>query len=1296
MNRHRIAALLGLALLPVIHAGRLEPGNTPDPRSRTFSHIPWAIGNEEGAPRVLFIVNGQSASEVYELAMRMDLDYDVFYTNGGRAGLFAPETDYYHEGIRLFPEAVAELRDLLADDWEVLAFVDCNPYTLPPELHYRVLEKIVGGSAAVCFNSCRWQESFRFPGIKSENVTDLFQSMPGAGLTFPEYRQKEAVAFSQIGTLLPISYESVTAPYTFSPVVVRTVGKGRIYEFKPGGGNYFGGPAIHPAKRQDPAQLLQNEYFYGLGAKLLLMAAGRTPDVSLKSLDAAVEAFEPGKPLGLTANLSGPFTGKARVVARTPWNEVRHETTVPVRLGAAGALPVALPALPAGNYYIDAWLTRKGKVVDWASVFVTVRSATTQIAALTLTATSFPPDGDARATITLKGVTPGMTLSARVRDAGERVLVEAAGIRPTGKEAQVALPLARTREQYHVLEVDLVADNVVLDTRREWFCVPRAWEKDLFVFTDDGGRNLYGDRRRRMFRELGITTCETGSDATQIDPRPVLASGQRISTRIWTTHCNQYTGGCIASPTYPAGLSARFESVARFLQPYGLTFFSVGDDSGVASDLCTSYPNWVRSYIRKLSIKYGGDFKAFTADHFPQGTRKWGAWRYMAWQGKLAEILALDMQPDEFELMRESWRENYGTVAEFNRAGGTSFESFDAITKDDLAKIGEVSPCLLGLRDSMKARHGSIAKLNAAWGTDLADFEAITNEGVEALVAAKKYGAKLDKTWYLEDLFIRNMSTAAEGVRRVSSEVGIGMGAATLPNIIPDVLEHIDSIMPYKGDRDIEVIRSFPHRFCGQTIGVYGGKKVPAAARENQAWETVLSGGNFIWFWSMCTGGVMGDWSMNPGRSGVMLENIREMQGGIARALIRADRLHDGIGILHQRRAGGLASFVKDLGSVFSSQTAFQHVIEDLGMQYRYTSTKEVEGGVLASGEFKVLILPYTQVLSDAEVTAITDFVRAGGALLADLRPATHDWQGRPRTKGALDDVFGITQDCATPVPVKGDMAWTSSVLGEPLPQPARASGIRGDGTVKAKGAHAVAAIGDTPMVLVNTVGKGKAMLLNHAPTTYEILLNRGGATALRKLYRSLFELGDVQRRHKVVDRKGADIAGAELALFRNGAIDYLTLEKQAFEFEQYPIESRIELGRQADVYNTRTGEHVGLTDTIPVTLTGLGCYVYTLLPYRATGFDVDVPKRVKQGGNAEVEMAIRSKGGAPGPHTVRVDVFRPDGNRLWPMYKTETVAGTATVKLPIADNEQLGKWRIVATDVTTGRGVERGMKVTK
>jgi hypothetical protein len=1223
--------------------------------------------------------------------MRMDMEFDVFYTQ--QPWIFAPKTDYYHEGIQLYPEAVSEVRGQLQKQWDVIAFVDFAPYSLPPELQYLVLEGAVKGTGVVTFNGSRWAHDWRYPGIKEEKNTEILQSLPLSAFSVPDFRKKDDVTIDMRGILLPNSFEQSVKKHVLEPVLIHTVGKGRIIDFTAGGGNYFGGPAIHPALAQTPTELLQNEYFYSLGAKLVLMAAGRWPRVRLAALDADGKSFEPGKPISVSASASGPFDGQARIVLRTPRNLVRHEAAVPVKLESQGQVTLPVPGLEAGAYYVDVWLKRKGKTVDWASAAFTVRSNTVQIKDFALASRTLAPEEAVSATLSVGGATPETSVRARIWDAFDRIVVEKFEIALTEGKAAVSLPLGRTCEMYHVLDVELLHDGVPVDRAAEAFFVPRPFRDDLFVYTDGDSKNLMGKRRFDIYREFGVTTVELQSDGgAGVLPDLPMASGLFPGYRIWITHCDPYSGGCITSRTYPNALSEAYRNVSALLKPYGLKFFSIGDDSGVATDFCQSMPNWIRSYIEKQARQHKGDLNSFLKAH--DMPRKWGEFRYMAWQGNLKEIIEIKPAPGDLDLMKECWKENYGTVEEFNRASGTSFKSFDEIAAADLAKLQYVNPCLLGFRDAMKARYGKLEDLNAAWGAKLGSFEEITSERVDGLVQEGKFGAKLDKAWYLEDLFIRNMEAAGRGVRSVSPDIGIGMGAATVGNIIPEVLEHIDSIMPYKGDRDIEIIRSVPHRYCGHTIGVYGGKAVKASARENQAWEVLLTGGNFVWFWSMCVGGLEGDLSTNPNRSGVMLANIREMQNGIARALIRSKRLHDGIAILHERRSGAFSRFHNELGTVESSQVGFQRIIEDLGLQYRYTWTKEVESGVLRTGEFRVLILPYTQILSDKEAEEIVAFVQSGGTVIADLRPGTHDWTGRPLEKGRLDDLFGVRQSCAKAVQVKGAMQWLTDADGQAHPGHVEIPNMRGDASLAAASAKALAKLGDAPAVLVNSVGKGRSVFLNHAPTTYNMLLNRGKEQDARSLYRSLFALAGAKRRFAVQVKDGSDIPGAEVAVFTNGPVEYLTLEKNSYECERYPMDGIIRLDRKYEVTNTRTGKSIGYTDAIPVTLQGLGCYVFTLLPYRVKAFSADIPDSAKKGGEMAVRMRLSVKDGEPGPHTFRVDVFRPNGQRLWPMYKLEAENGQAEVTIPVAFNEEVGSWRVVATDVTTGRSVVKKVRV--
>jgi hypothetical protein len=254
---------------------------------------------------------------------------------------------------------------------------------------------------------------------------------------------------------------------------------------------------------------------------------------------------------------------------------------------------------------------------------------------------------------------------------------------------------------------------------------------------------------------------------------------------------------------------------------------------------------------------------------------------------------------------------------------------------------------------------------------------------------------------------------------------------------------------------------------------------------------------------------------------------------------------------------------------------------------------------------------------------------------------------------------------------------------------------VRCDGSVKTVKAIPLASVENTPAVFINTYGKGKAVLLNHPPTTYNILLNRNHADAIRRLYRGIFELGGAKRHFNVVSND-KDIKGAEIAVFKRGKIQYLTLEKHSYEYEKYPVTGMINLNSKYEVYDTREGRKLGWTSSIPIELEGLGCYVYTLLPYRVKGLDVSMPSQVFCGGEARVVAEVVAEDGEPGVHTIRVDVYRPSGERLWPVYKTETFNGKIEVVLPVAYNEESGRWRVVVTDVTTGINKTLFLKVSK
>jgi hypothetical protein len=84
-------------------------------------------------------------------------------------------------------------------------------------------------------------------------------------------------------------------------------------------------------------------------------------------------------------------------------------------------------------------------------------------------------------------------------------------------------------------------------------------------------------------------------------------------------------------------------------------------------------------------------------------------------------------------------------------------------------------------------------------------------------------------------------------------------------------------------------------------------------------------------------------------------------------------------------------------------------ILEDLGYQYDFISYLDVnEGRIDLSKRF---ILPQVICLSEPEVSALSNFVKSGGMLIADALCGLLTETGRGRAASALDDLFGIRRN---------------------------------------------------------------------------------------------------------------------------------------------------------------------------------------------------------------------------------------------------------------------------------------------
>ena len=252
------------------------------------------------------------------------------------------------------------------------------------------------------------------------------------------------------------------------------------------------------------------------------------------------------------------------------------------------------------------------------------------------------------------------------------------------------------------------------------------------------------------------------------------------------------------------------------------------------------------------------------------------------------------------------------------------------------------------------------------------------------------------------------------------------------------------------------------------------------------------------------------------------LEKIKEY--GVQVSLVRAKApkifgatwVHDGVALYYSQPSIQVAWFVdvethgdtwgnrksslnNSLNSSGAIAWSWQEYLEDQKIQYNWYSYADLLQRGIDPQEYKVLILPRTLCLSQAEAAEIRRYVQAGGVVIADHQTGIFDQHGKacPRGKGALDDLFGIEN---RPVCRKGSLFY-GEILGEKNDDKYYelgnfvAAGLKTWGSCKREKGLVVAQR-DLPCFARKATGKGWACHMNVSLMEYPAIRGKGAAAA--------------------------------------------------------------------------------------------------------------------------------------------------------------------------------------------------------
>lgn len=187
------------------------------------------------------------------------------------------------------------------------------------------------------------------------------------------------------------------------------------------------------------------------------------------------------------------------------------------------------------------------------------------------------------------------------------------------------------------------------------------------------------------------------------------------------------------------------------------------------------------------------------------------------------------------------------------------------------------------------------------------------------------------------------------------------------------------------------------------------------------------------------------------------------------------------------------------LSSSVLVRKAWENMLRDSGIQFNYLSYIDtIQHGIPA--EYKVLILPATLCLSDAEARRIREFCEKGGTVIADYLPGVWDQHGKGRGKGVLDDMFGITHPSHLgPRDIFGETLWCETDQDANYSWKSYRELLTNKNTslLSESGFHI--AVRNLPIGHSNDFGKGKAILMNLSPQFYNVYRSESAAASKKR-----------------------------------------------------------------------------------------------------------------------------------------------------------------------------------------------------
>jgi hypothetical protein len=993
------------------------------------------------------------------------------------------------------------------------------------------------------------------------------------------------------------------------------------------------------------------EYQYSLLARAILWAAHRDPAVRV----AAFTASSKGMTLTLDAKQAGSVHLSTQQILLAP-PDSRSASQTALRPGANRIdLPMPPPG-PGRNILNVIVRDAAGATLDWSTAtFVTPQPAT--LAEVTTDAQFYPQEGTLNATARAEGEVGPLRVRFRVMDDLDRVLAEET--RPAVAETRFTYRLADFVGKSAVVTAQLVdSKGLVID---------QISAKPLLV--------VQKERRPREFQaQIGFNSVRPYFRSARLNQ--IRAAGVDIGMT-WTEGVNNgldVPHDSFGVYAYHRGPSDE-EGIAREIARYQQT----GDYGALSYNARKAL--FQRTKDEKLLVRVPCfDDPAFMAD-LRQRVRA-------SAESKARYHMDYYFVGDEGSLT------SYGDAYDFCWSGYT----------------------LAAFREWLKKEYASLDALNREWGTDFTSWEMVVPYTTEEAVGTGRFAPWADHRTFMEVTFAGAYQAVRDAVVAGDPDGHIAVSGTQGTNAYNgcdwyQLDQVIDDFLSYAGGNQWDLHRSFAKP--GAMVGFWTGYGSSGLGVQNAIWTAAIHNvfyPQIFWIYSYLDPDFT--YSNSARDMGEAFKALR--YEGVGKLLIESQRQQDGIAIHYSMPSVHAAAISLERKRTDDEQVhnfgrnrdGWVRVLNDLGLQFDFVASDQVERGALGSGKYRVLVLPLSAALSPEEVKAITRFVEGGGIVIADAAAGMMDDHCSWVKGGALNALFGIStapSDERHPTSLPDAAAATEAGAGWGL-QTTLLADTPAVEALRATTGTALARMGESDAVVVRQVGKGWAIYLNTALDGYSRSRRReyGGAN-YRHLVGALLNHLGVRPAIDVLDVDGQPLDQAQVVRYRFCDAEVLAIVKENVGIRA--VEGRdgvtvyqdanlgevaaqdlvIKLPRKRYVANVRTGERFGLTDTVRVPITVGGALVLAMSDAEDS-LSLSGPTAATRGEHPR--FAIHSS--TPGKALARCHFLAPDGTFL-PAYERNVLLqnGAGEVVLPSALSDAEGTYTLQVTNITTGAAAE-------